>query len=525
MSGTTKEKNISQDTDISGRTISLRQRIGLLGGIPIFICARWLISFDATLSAGSKHVMAVTLLMAWWWITEAIPIPATALIPLAAFPLMGVQDVREVASAYGDSNIFLFMGGFFLAVTMQKWGLHRRIALHIIRIIGSSPRRIILGFMTATAALSMWISNTATTMMMYPIGLAIVLHVADLEEEERLKESLITFKTALMLGIAYAASIGGIGTLIGTPPNIVFTSQLAQIFPEAPEIGFFQWMKVGVPLVILFLPLVWLFITRVALPVKGDLPMGRDLIQEEIKKLGCTSRGEKLTLLMFTVTALAWIFRQDIEFGVFTLPGWSRLLNQSSYINDSTVAILSAVLLFIIPVNLKRGQFLLDWESARRIPWGILILFGGGIALAKGCEATGLANWIGMKLELFAHVPTLLMILMVCLMLTFLTEVTSNTAITTIFMPILAATAVVAELHPFLLMVPATISASCAFMLPVATPPNAIVFGSGNVTIPQMAKTGLFINLLGSILITLLVYLIAIPVFGIARDVLPPWTH
>jgi sodium-dependent dicarboxylate transporter 2/3/5 len=306
----------------------------------------------------------------------------------------------------------------------------------------------------------------------------------------------------------------------------VFASQLNQIFPDAPEIGFFQWMKVGVPLVIFFLPLAWLFITRIALPVKKDkLSGGRELIDSEISKLGKASKGEKLTLLMFIMTALGWIFRQDIQFGLFTIPGWSRFLGKTAFVNDSTVAIFAAVLLFVIPVSLKKGQFLLDWDHARRIPWGILILFGGGIALAGGFEVTGLAMWVGSKLELFIHMPTILLILCVCLMLTFLTEVTSNTAISTIFMPILAATAVATKLHPLLLMVPAAMSASCAFMLPVATPPNAIVFASGNVTVPQMARTGFAMNLLGAILITLLVYSVAIPVFHIVIGALPKWAY
>ncbi len=490
----------------------------------MFLLVLFLSSYSGELNVGAKYVLSITVLMAWWWITEAIPIPATALLPLAAFPLLGVQRARDVASAYGDHNIFLFMGGFFLAITMQKWGLHRRLALHIIKIIGSSPRKIILGFMVATAVLSMWISNTATTMMMYPIGLAIVLHIADIDAEHRVENNIESFKTALMLGIAYAASIGGVGTLIGTPPNIVLASQLNHIFPDAPEIGFFQWMKVGIPLVLVFLPLAWLLITRLALPVRRDkLSGGRDLIDIELKKLGNASRGEKLIFIMFVATALAWIFRQDIHFGLFTVPGWSRLLGNPSFVNDSTVAIFAALLLFAIPVNFGKRQFLLDWEHARRIPWGILILFGGGIALARGFETTGLANWIGTKFELFTQMPTLLMILCICLILTFLTEVTSNTAITTIFMPILAATAVAAQMHPLLLMVPAAVSASCAFLLPVATPPNAIVFASGNVTVPQMARTGIGFNVLGAMLITLLMYSIAIPVFKISAGVLPAW--
>ncbi len=509
--------------------INLWQKIGWCGGIPIFLFILFF-PFSASLNPASQKVLAMAILMAWWWITEAIPIPATSLIPIVAFPLLNIMKAKEVVLFYADSNIFLFLGGFIIAMAMQKWELHRRLALHIIKFIGVGPRTIVLGFMIATAFLSMWISNTATAMMMYPIGLAVILQLNTTfqknNEGEEDEKNIVSFKTALMLGIAYAASIGGIGTLIGTPPNIVLAAAVKSIFPEAPQIGFLQWMAVGLPLTLLFLPIAWLMLTRVTQPIKlNHLPGGKEIIHQELKKLGKMSRGERYVLIIFVFTALAWIFRENIDLGAFIIPGWSRKLGLTGVVDDATVAIFSALLLFVVPVDLKKKVFLLDWEWAAKIPWGILLLFGGGIALAAGFKSTGLAAWIGQNLTLFSSVPLTIMILIVCFMLTFLTEVTSNTAIATIFMPILAATAIAMPVHPFLLMIPATISTSCAFMLPVATPPNAIIFGSGCVTIPQMAKNGVALNFIGIVLVTLIVYLFAVPVFGIVLGQMPVWAH
>jgi sodium-dependent dicarboxylate transporter 2/3/5 len=505
--------------------ITLRQQIGLFGGLPIFLFVLFF-PISSTLEPIARKTLAVAMLMAWWWITEALPIPATSLIPIVAFPLLKIMEGKQVVLSYGDSNIFLFMGGFFLAMAMQKWELHRRIALHIIRLIGLGPRKIILGFMVATAFLSMWISNTASTMMMYPIGLAIILQMATLNSGDNwdMSANTASFQTTLMLGIAYSASIGGIGTKIGTPPNIVFAAAVKSIFPDAPEIGFLQWMMVGFPLVVLFIPITWIFLTRIALPIRiRSLPGSREVIDEQLKILGPMKKGERYVLIIFILTALAWIFIKNIDLGGLIIPGWSNLLGIEKYVNDATVAIAAALFLFVIPENLKKGEFLLDWEWAIKIPWGILLLFGGGIALAAGFKSTGLAAWIGQNLGLFSQVPLIVMIMITCFMLTFLTEVTSNTATSTIFMPILAATALAMGINPFLLMVPATISASCAFMLPVATPPNAIVFGSGCVTIPQMAKVGIGLNLIGIIVVTTITYLIAIPAFGIVLGTLPNW--
>lgn len=483
--------------------------------------------YPETMSSSAHRTLAITFLMALWWITEAIPIPVTALIPMIAFPLLQIETISEVAKSYGDSNIFLFMGGFFIAMAMQKWELHRRLALHIIRRMGVGPNRIILGFMVATALISMWISNTATTMMMYPIGLAIIVHIQEFATGEKAMippQSLDRFRTTLMLAIAYAASIGGVGTLIGTPPNIVFKAMLKSIFPASPDIGFVQWLGIGLPLVILFLPITWYLLTYVILPIRlKELPGGMAVVTEKIQLLGKMGRGERWTLLVFILAALGWIFRQDLDFGTWIMPGWASLIGVQKFADDAVVAMVAALLLFLIPVNLKKAEFLLDWKTAVKIPWGILLLFGGGIALANGFRSSGLAEWIGLKLELIAHFPLIWMIVAVCLMLTFLTEVTSNTAIATLFMPILAATALSMKTDPMVLMIPATISASFAFMLPVATPPNAIIFASGYVTVPQMARAGLILNLLGAVLVTILVYLVAIPLFGIQVGNVPAW--
>jgi sodium-dependent dicarboxylate transporter 2/3/5 len=503
-----------------------RQKVGLFLGIPLFLIIL-ILPEPAGMSPEAKKTLAITVLMALWWITEVLPISATALLPLILFPFLNVDTAQEVARQYGDRNIMLFMGGFFLATSIEKWGLHRRMALRSVLILGTSPRKIILGMMIATAFLSMWISNTATTMMMLPIALAIAKHAqllsSGLPQEERIFES---FDTALLFGIGYAASIGGIGTLIGTPPNIIFSAQVQRLFPEAPEISFFQWFLVGFPLVVIFLPIAWVYLTRIAHPVKAQtLPGGKAIIRKRLEELGPMSRGEKYVLAVFLLTAFGWMFRRDIALGFVTIPGWSNLLGIETMVHDSTVAIFSAILLFMIPVSFKEGGFLLDWKTAVKIPWGILLLFGGGLALAYEFQATGLAHWIGSNLNVLRAVPILVAVIVVVLLIDFLTEVTSNTAITSIFMPILAVTSIGMGAHPFLLMIAGTIAASLAFMLPVATPPNAVVFSSGYITLPQMARTGFFMNLLGMVVTTIVVYLLAIPIFHITISRLPDWVH
>ena len=413
---------------------------------------------------------AITGLCAVWWVTEAIPIPATSLIPFAAFPFAGVLSHKEVATAYGHTLILLLLGGFILSTAMERSGAHRRIALTILHAVGGTqPRRLVLGFMLSTAALSMWISNTATTLMILPIAWAV------LEQDKS-----GTLKVPLLLGIAYAASIGGLGTPIGTPPNVIFMGVYKETTGQ--ELSFLSWMKIGLPTTALLLPLAWWFVTRKV----------RSVASLQVPATEPWRSPEKRVLMVFGLTALAWITRTS------PMGGWSALLGTPE-VGDSTVALLAVVAFFLIPDG--EGERLLDWESANKIPWGLLILFGGGIAIARAFEASGLSQVMGAGLAGMATWPTLGMMATICLVVTFLTEVTSNTATTTLLMPILAAAAVASGLEPALLMVPAVLSASCAFMLPVATAPNAIVYGAG-VPIRQMAREGFVLNFVGAAVIT-----------------------
>lgn len=498
---------------MSRSILTSRRFWGALIGIGLFI-ALLLSDPLSSLSRIAQNSAAVALLMACFWIGEVIPIYATALFPIVLFPLLGVLDTRAVTAPYGDRVVFLMMGGFMIAEAMKKWGLHRRIALHTIRVIGRSARGIILGFMVATAFLSMWMSNSATAVMMVPIAVSVIWRVQDAKRPEDIRPD--SFSTSLMLAIAYSASIGGIATLVGTPPNAIFAGQVKVLFPEAPEIFFDQWMRIGLPVALVLLVIAWLFLTRVMFPVsRSDLYFDRDLIKDEIRRLGPMSGGERAVGVVFFLTACLWISR-----GL-----WSRLLPAGVSVHDSTIAVGSAILLFLIPVEAGDKKFALDWDAAARIPWGVLILFGGGFALAAGLQNSGFAMWAGSHLTSLSGVHPLLIVAVVCLLMTFLTEVTMNTSTTTIMMPILAFSAVALEIHPYLLMVPATISASCAFMLPAATPPNAIIFGSGLVRLPQMARTGIFLNLIGVIVVTLLLYFFCGWALGIDLTVFPEWAR
>ncbi len=506
---------------------SARQAVGLVLGIVLFLAVLCVPSPQG-MSTEAKRAAAVALLMGAWWISEALPIPAVALLPLALYPLLGVMDAKAAAAPYANHNIYLFLGGFFIALAMQKWGLHRRLALHVVRLLGASPRRLILGFMVATAAISMWISDTATAMMMMPIALAVIYHafgeVPPGEVIATRPRGEVNFATALMLGVAQASVIGGIATLVGTPPNIVFKGVVAELFPRAPEVTFSQWALLGLPVTVVLLPLVWLVVTYVALPVGlAELPGGREVVAQRLRELGPMRRGEKIVLAVFLCTALAWVTRSSIELGAVTIPGWQDVLGLKGLVQDSTVAIVAGLLLFVIPV--ERGEFALDWEWALKVPWGILILFGGGFSLAASFEKTGLSRWLAERLSVLHGAPPIVVILATCLLVTFLTEMTSNTATATITMPVLAATAQAMHIHPFLLMVPAAMSASCAFMLPVATPPNAIVFGSGYIDIRDMARTGLMLNFIGAVVITLFMYFVGMGVFGIHSGVAPAWAQ
>ena len=506
--------------DDSKSNYVLYNRVGLFLG-PIAAIAFFLSPTPEGMSPEGQRCGAVAILMAIWWLTEALPLAGTALIPIALFPLLGIISSRDVTAAYGDRNIFLFAGGFFIAMAIQKWNLHERIALNIVYRVGTHLSRLVLGFMIASAFLSMWISNTATSLMMLPIALAVI----DQLEKRLSAASTQTFNVCLLLGIAYACSIGGISTLIGTPPNIVFIAQYEGLFPDAPTVGFLQWMMVGVPLMVVFLAVAWLLLTKVLFrcPDVKDPAVSAE-IDRRLHDLGPASRGEWVVATVATMTGLAWIFRSDIEIGSFVIPGWGDLAYVPAFVDDSTVAIFAAALLFVIPIDWKKGDFALDWDWAKRIPWGILILFGGGLALAKAFADTGLVDWLGGKLTLLDGLPGVVVVFCVAIMLTFLTELTSNTATTSVMRPMLVGAAAPAlGLNPLLVMIPATISASCAFMMPVATPPNAVVFGSDRLTIPQMARAGIVLNLIGTLLVTAIVYFVALPVFGIEPNVVPDW--
>ncbi len=499
-------------------TGSLKQKIGLAGAPVVALCVLML----ADLQPGNPIVTrmaAVAILMAGWWITEAIPIPATALLPVALFPLLGIMKGTQVAGTYFNHVIFLFIGGFIMALAMQRWNLHRRIALRILLIIGTSPKRIVLGFMVATAFLSMWISNTATTMMMVPIALAVII---------RLKESTndsgtSRFSTGLLIGIAYAASIGGIATLIGTPPNLSFSRIFAIYFPNGPEISFADWFVFGLPCSVLFLLIAWLLVTFFFVRREQSGAADAGLFKRELQQLGRMKYEEKVVLALFTLMALLWLFRKSIGIGSFTIPGWSTILPEPGFIDDGTIAIVIALVMFVIPSRSDRGARLMNWETASKLHWGIVLLFGGGFALAGGFKESGLSIWVAEQLTGLGGVSPLYMVASICTTLTFLTELTSNTATTEMVLPLLGSLAVAIETNPLLLMIPATLSASCAFMLPVATPPNAIVFGSGEVRMADMVRIGIVMNLVGVVLITVLMYVFGVWVFGIDLSQMPGW--
>jgi sodium-dependent dicarboxylate transporter 2/3/5 len=458
------------------------------------------------------YTFCIGLLMAVWWITEVVPLAVTSLLPVFLFPLAGIMDGKTVASAYFNDVIFLFMGGFMVALAMQRWNLHRRIALHILRFTGVSPARILLGFMLASSFLSMWISNTATAMMMLPIALSIIKELESLATD---RDSPSRFSAGLLLGIAYGASIGGIATLVGTPPNLSLVRIYHICFPEAPEIPFSQWMLFALPVAILFFVATWGLLYLMFRPKSGLwIGASKKLIANQLQKLGSRSYEEGIVLIAFVLLALLWLFRADLMMGSVTIPGWGGLLPHGDKLNDGAVAIAVAVVLFLIPSKHKNTT-ILDWKTASAIPWHILLLFGGGFALASGFKESGLSLWFGEQLTGVASMHPLLVIGTVCVIMTFLTELTSNTATTEMVLPILAGIAITANINPLLLMIPATLSASMAFMLPVATPPNAIVFGTGKISMIQMARTGIMLNVLGVIIITLMMHLWGRVVFGI----------
>lgn len=461
----------------------------------------------------APYMAAIVILMAVLWIFEVIPIPITSLLPLFLFPLFGIADTSATALFYGKQIIFLFLGGLMLAQGIQESNLHKRIALHIVNIIGSKPSSLILGFMVATGSLSMWISNTASVMVMMPIGLSIIEEIKTVSDS---KKFISKFAVALMLSIAYAADIGGMATLIGTPPNMVFSEMYHQLFPELPTIGFTQWMLMGLPISVVFMLTGWLLMSKVIFRMpNGKLFTDSLMIKNQLRSLGKIRRDEVAAGLIFLTAAILWLTGPDIRLSeTFSIHGWRSAL-QLEMVSDAAIAVATATLLFIVPSKDRPKEMLLKWTKVRELPWGILLLFGGGFAIAGGFTTSGLSEITG---NLFAHLDInspLLMIIIVCFALTFLTEITSNTATTNLVLPILAKAGPVLGIDPRILMIPATLSASCAFMMPIASPTQAIVFGSGHVKIKQMIRAGILFNILGVLIVSGVFYLLAKFVFGI----------
>ena len=474
----------------------MQKKIGFILG-PLTFIALMLIGPFEGLSHSAHSILSSTLWIAIWWITETIPIAATALIPIVLFPLSGGLDLSATTASYGHKFVFLYLGGFLIAIGIEKWNLHKRIAINIISFIGVDARRVILGFMLATAFLSMWISNTATSVMMLPIGIAII---------KQLNENK-TFGKALMLGIAYSASIGGVATLIGTPPNLVLAGVVSEIYGY--EITFSQWFLFGFPISITLLFFCWIYLTRVAYKFESKYFLGGNTEIKRLKKeLGPISYEEKLVAIVFTLAGLCWISRS------FFL---QKILPS---LDDTIIAISFGLLLFILPSK-QKATALLSWKDTINLPWGIIILFGGGMALAKAFEISGLALWLGELMTSFSVLPLFLLILLLIAAVNFLTEITSNLATTAMLLPVLAPLALEINIHPFGLMVGAAVAASCAFMLPVATPPNAVVFGSGYLKIQDMVARGIIMNIFSIILITLIVYIILPIVWGIELSYFP----
>lgn len=467
------------------------KKIGLFLGPLLFVLVRYFLSFEG-MSDEANAILASTLWVAAWWITEAIPIAATSLLPIILFPLSGALSIEDTSSSYGHKYIFLYLGGFILALAIEKWNLHKRIALNVISKIGTDVRKIILGFMVATAFLSMWISNTATAVMMLPIGIAIIKQMKDLKSTDEDENQI--FGKALLLSIAFSASIGGLATLIGTPPNLVFTGIVYELYQI--EISFLDWIILGLPISIILLIISWVYITRFAFKFnQTNFSDGQTEIKKQLKALGGISYEERLVRNVFVLTAIAWIIRKHV-LNIF-IPS----------LDDSMIALIAGISLFLLQSRTNSGQKkLMYWEDAVKLPWGILLLFGGGLAIAAGFQSSGLANWIAEKMVQLDGFSIIIILAVVVASVNFLTEITSNLATTAMLLPVLAPAAVVLDIHPYMLMVGATLAASCAFMLPVATPPNAVVFGAKILKISDMVRVGILMNIISIIFITIAVY-------------------
>lgn len=477
-----------------------------LGGV-IFIVMLFLPE-PTGMSQSAWKTTALTTLMAIWWISEAIPIFVTALLPIVFLPILNIAPIKEATAPYANPIIFLFMGGFFIALAIESHGLHRRLALWLLSKISPEPMFIVGGFMFVTAIISMWVSNSATALMMLPIGQSVVELVLGEEENESVRSN---FSAAMMLGIAYSASIGGLGTLVGTPPNALFAGFMNETYKV--QVSFAQWMMFGIPLVFISLPLSWLLMTKFIFPLPSlSLRSSRQNIEAQLASLGSVSAGEKSVSVVFALTAILWITAP-------LLKSWFPQVKLS----DAGIAILGATLLFLFPVDIRRGEFLLNLEQAKKLPFEVLILFGGGISLAQAIQSSGLSTFVSQSLSSLSGISFLLVIVLVALIAIFATELVGNTALAATLLPILAPVAIAIGENPYLLLLPATVGVSCAFMLPVATPPNAIIYASGFMTTKQMARAGFWLNVLFTVLITLLVLTLSPLIFGVDFGVVPDW--
>lgn len=486
---------------------------GLLGGL-VFLVVMLALPLPEGLSPAARNAGVVALFMAIWWITEAIPVYATALAPLVLFPLLSVLPAKDTAVNYGHDLILMMISGFFIAKAIETHNLHKRIALLLIKALGTSRPRILLSMMIATAFLSMWIANITAALMMLPIGLAIIF------KEETLGDKGSRFGTAVMLGIAYSASIGGATTLIGSPTNLIFTGMMSKIFPSAPSFSFYSWLKIGIPILLFFLPVTWYYLVRY-FKISGSIPGNRELIENELKQIGKMSAGEKRVMWIFFFTTIGWIFREDIVIDTFVIPGWSNLLGLGHFVSDSTVGMFSALLLFALPAG-NNNKRLLDWKAASQIPWGVGIIVGGGYALAEGFQKTGLALWLGEQLSFISSYPFLIVLFIVVGVVLLFTEMNSNTATANIFLPILASIAVAGSINPVLLMIPATFASSFVFIMPAGTGPNTVIFASNKLTVPDMAKCGVGLKLFSMIFLPLILYVLIVFVLGM-DFALPVW--
>lgn len=489
-----------------------KKYIGLFTGILVFVLIMILPTPEG-MTYQAKSVAAVVLLMSIWWVTEAVPVFATAFLPLVLYPILQVLPADKTAANYGHNYVLMMLGGFFIAKAIEAQNLHKRIALVIISFFGISRQRIIISMMIATAFLSMWIANVTAAVMMFPIALSII------SKEENDNKGQSTFGTALMLGIAYSATIGGLGTLIGSPTNLILIGILEKLFPAAPPITFMTWLKIGLPILVVFLPVFAYYLIRY-FKVSGNLSNSESIIADELKALGKTTVGEKRVIFVCLIAIFGWVFREDMVLGSVTIPGWSSLLGLEDYVHDSTVSIAAAMLLFILPSDKKTR--LLDWKQASQVPWGVVIIVGGGYAIAAGFEKTGLADWLGGHLAFISSFPFLIVLILLIAFVMIFTEFNSNTATANIMLPIMASMAVAASFNPLLLMIPATIASSLGFMMPAGTGPNTVVLGSGRVSVKQMIKCGVWLNLISLVLVTIILYLIVIPLLGL-ETTLPEW--